>query len=115
NLFTQDVRAFSHGCVRVQDPREFAKVVLGYTDEQVESLLATGETQNVKLPVKLPVHLAYFTAWPDDSGVTRYYSDIYQRDKTLEGARGIVSRAFGGVSTVKIVEAAAKLQGASAD
>jgi L,D-transpeptidase YcbB len=115
NLFASDVRAFSHGCVRVQDPREFAKVVLGLTDADVEARLAGGETENVRLPTKLPVHLTYFTAWPDDSGNIRYYSDIYERDKTLEGARAIVSRAFGGVSSVKIVQASAKLQGAQAD
>jgi murein L,D-transpeptidase YcbB/YkuD len=115
NLFSQSVRAFSHGCVRVQNPREFAKVLLGLNDEEVAARLAVSDTQNVKLPEKVPVHLAYFTAWPDDSGIIHYYSDIYQRDKTLNGARAIVARAFGGVSGVKIVQAATKLQGAAAD
>ncbi len=108
DLFAENRRAFSHGCVRVQNPREFAKVLLGITDDEIESRLAGGETQNVKLAQKVPVHLTYFTAWPDNTGKIRYFTDLYERDKTLEGARTIVARAYGNDSTVKIVEAAAK-------
>ncbi len=114
-LFNENRRAFSHGCVRVQDPREFAKVLLGITDEDVEAQLAGGDTKNVKLPNKVPVHLTYFTAWPDSNGKIRYFSDIYERDKTLEGARAIVARAHGADSAVKVVEAATKLTGVKAD
>lgn len=114
-LFSENRRAFSHGCVRVQDPREFAKVLLGITDEEVEARLAGGDTENVKLQKKVPVHLTYFTAWPDSDGKIRYYSDIYERDKTLEGARAIVARAYGANTGVKIVEAAAKSTGVVTD
>ncbi len=114
-LFSENRRTFSHGCVRVQNPREFAKVLLGLTDEEVEARLAGGETENVKLDSKVPVHLTYFTAWPDSTGKIRYFSDVYERDKTLEGARNIVARAYGGESGVKIVEAAAKLTGVATD
>ena len=114
-LFSENRRAFSHGCVRVQNPREFAKVLLGISDEEVESRIAQGNTQNVKLAEKVPVHLTYFTAWPDNDGKIRYFPDIYERDKTLEGARAITAKAFGNPSTVKIVEAAAKSTDISAD
>ena len=101
--------------MRVQNPREFAKVLLGITDEDIEARIAAGDTQNVKLDQKVPVYLTYFTAWPDNDGKIRYFPDIYERDRTLEGARAIVARAYGGLSTVKIVEAAAKSTDVAAD
>jgi murein L,D-transpeptidase YcbB/YkuD len=110
NLFAEERRSFSHGCVRVQNPREFAQVLLGMSAEEVDERIAEGATQNVKVSTKIPVHLTYFTAWPDNSGKIRYYSDIYERDKTLEGARRIVAKAYGDDSAVKIVEASASGQ-----
>lgn len=107
-LFAENRRAFSHGCVRVQNPREFAKVLMGLTDEEVAARIANGNTQNVKLEQKVPVHLTYFTAWPDNDGKIRYFPDIYERDKTLRVGRAVIAKAFGDSSTVKIVEAAAK-------
>ena len=107
-LFSQDSRAFSHGCVRVQNPREFAKVLLGIDDAQVEARLAGGETENVKVGGNIKVHLTYFTAWPDSDGKVRYYSDIYERDKTITAAEALVARTFGGATGEKIVQTAAK-------
>lgn len=114
-LFAEQRRTFSHGCVRVENPREFAQVLLGISAEDVESRIAQGNTQNVKLTEKIPVHLTYFTAWPDNSGKIRYFSDVYERDKTLEGARSIVGRAYSKDSTVKIVEATAKVDDSASD
>ena len=89
-LFERDVRAFSHGCVRVQNPREFASVVLGWTPEEVAAKVETGESQTVRLKEKLPVHIAYFTAWPDEQGNIVYFNDIYGRDKPIENARSSI-------------------------
>ncbi|WP_421694231.1 L,D-transpeptidase family protein [Aestuariivirga sp.] len=86
-LFERDVRAFSHGCVRVQNPQEFASVVLGWSPEQIADKVASPESETVRLKQKLPVHIAYFTAWPDETGKIDYFSDIYGRDKALETAR----------------------------
>ena len=86
-LFAQDVRAFSHGCVRVQNPREFASVVLGWSPEDVAAKVETGVSETVRLKQKIPVHLTYFTAWPDAAGNIVYFNDIYGRDKPLENAR----------------------------
>lgn len=105
NLFDEQVRLFSHGCVRVQNPREFAKVLLGLDDAEIEERIAKGSTQNVKIGKATKVHLTYFTAWPDETGKVRYYSDHYQRDETLLRARNIVAKAYNKLSTVKIVEA----------
>lgn len=114
-LFAEQRRTFSHGCVRVENPREFAQVLLGISAEDVESRIAAGNTQNVKLTEKIPVHLTYFTAWPDNTGKIRYFSDIYERDKTLEGARNIIARTYSKDSTVKIVEASSKADDSASD
>ncbi len=86
-LFERDVRAFSHGCVRVQNPRDFASVVLGWTPEEVAAKVETRASETVRLKQKLPVHITYFTAWPDDAGNMVYFNDIYGRDKPIENAR----------------------------
>jgi murein L,D-transpeptidase YcbB/YkuD len=86
-LFERDMRAFSHGCVRVQNPREFASVVLGWTPEEVAAKVETRASETVRLKEKLPVHITYFTAWPDEAGNMVYFNDIYGRDKPIENAR----------------------------
>ncbi len=86
-LFDNDVRAFSHGCVRVQDPRRFAEVILDWDAEKVAAHIETKGSETIKLPEKVPVHLTYFTAWPDATGKIQYFNDIYGRDKALETAR----------------------------
>lgn len=89
-LFGQDVRAFSHGCVRVQNPREFASIVLGMSPEDVAKRVESKKSETVKLKAKLPVHIAYFTAWPDASGKISYFKDIYGRDEAMENARSAI-------------------------
>lgn len=92
-LFGEDVRAFSHGCVRVENPRAFASVLLGWDDEEVARHVETPKSETVRLKQKLPVHLTYFTAWPDADGKIRYFRDIYGRDKAMEDARSSVTVA----------------------
>jgi L,D-transpeptidase YcbB len=100
NLFTDSTRAYSHGCVRVQNPREFASVLLGMSEEDVAKNLgqkaqkgkkadateAFVDSQSVNLAQKVPVYLTYFTAWTDQSGKIQYYNDIYGRDAAMEKA-----------------------------
>lgn len=92
-LFSEDERAFSHGCVRVQNPREFASVILGWDQAEVARHIETPRSETIRLKEKIPVHIAYFTAWPDETGGIRYYEDIYGRDKALEDARSTVAVA----------------------
>ncbi len=82
-LFSQPVRAFSHGCVRVEDPREFARVLLGWDRAKIDAMTESGNSESVKLPEKVPVYLTYFTAWPDSSGKLQYFNDIYERDAAM--------------------------------
>jgi L,D-transpeptidase YcbB len=76
-LFAEAQRSFSHGCVRVENPREFAQVLLNWEAAKVASKVEAGETISVKIPEPVKVHLTYFTAWPDESGKIQYFSDIY--------------------------------------
>lgn len=86
SLFERDMRAFSHGCVRLQDPRGMAARVLGSSVGDIGEHIAGGGNKAVEVPVEIPVHVAYFTAWPDDSGTMHYYADIYERDAYLRKA-----------------------------
>lgn len=92
-LFDKDERAFSHGCVRVENPREFATILLGWDPAKVDDTTDSGRSQSIKLPEKVPVHITYFTAWPDESGKIRYFNDIYDRDKTMDNARSAITLA----------------------
>lgn len=87
NLFAEEARAFSHGCVRVQNPREFAQVLLGWERAKVDANTDSKRSQTVKLRAKVPVYLTYFTAWPDENGKIQYFKDIYERDLTMDKAR----------------------------
>jgi murein L,D-transpeptidase YcbB/YkuD len=92
-LFDNGVRAFSHGCVRVQNPRDFASVLLGWERSRVDAKVVSRKSETIRLPEKVPVHITYFTAWPDETGEIRYFNDIYGRDKAMETARSAVTLA----------------------
>ncbi len=85
-LFKKPSRAYSHGCVRVQNPRRFAELLLGWSSEQVASAIDSRQNHDVNLPQKVPVYLTYFTAWPDAEGNVKFYGDIYGRDQLMETA-----------------------------
>jgi len=86
SLFKNDSRAYSHGCVRVQNPRELATQILGWSQDKIASTIATRKNTPVQLKSKLPVHLTYFTAWTDETGDMAYYNDVYKRDTYLARA-----------------------------
>lgn len=90
SLFSKDVRAFSHGCVRVGKPFELAYALLAPQAADPEAyfqqILATGQETTVRLETPVPVHLVYFTAWPTASGRMEYRADVYGRDAALFAA-----------------------------
>jgi murein L,D-transpeptidase YcbB/YkuD len=92
NLFTSEKRAFSHGCVRVDAPFEFAEIVMGaengWTADRVESAIG-GRERRIDLKRQIPVHIAYFTATVDDSGELQLYDDIYGYDQRVMSALGL--------------------------
>jgi len=81
-LFDRDSRAFSHGCVRLHDPRAMAAAVLGSTVEHVEQKLKGGNSRENTL--KIPIYIAYFTAWPNKDGKVEYFGDVYDRDARVK-------------------------------
>lgn len=81
-LFQREARAFSHGCIRLHQPREMAAALLGKDVNYVRSRLAEGHSSE-KVPGNIPVYIAYFTAWPDASGAVQYYPDVYSRDEKV--------------------------------
>lgn len=87
DLFSRDVRAFSHGCIRVADPFDLAHELLSVqssaAEAEFDAHLQTGEETTVKLEQTVPVHLVYFTAYPDDKGRMTYRRDVYGRDAAL--------------------------------
>ncbi|WP_275782946.1 L,D-transpeptidase family protein [Pararhizobium gei] len=80
SFFKKDQRALSHGCVRLADPRRMAAAVLGTTVEDVAKQIADGRNKGVSVKEKIPVYVAYFTAWPNKDGVIEYFDDVYERD-----------------------------------
>lgn len=93
SLFSASTRAFSHGCVRVDDPFRFADAVLpDWTEERLKKLIGKGE-RTLRLPEKLPVHLAYFTATVDEFGSYRTLNDLYGYDGPMKVALGLAPRS----------------------
>ena len=82
SLFQRDARAFSHGCVRLADPRAMAAAVLGKPVDHVADKIRQGHSME-KVTRKIPVYVAYFTAWPDQTGKVEYFDDVYDRDSRL--------------------------------
>jgi murein L,D-transpeptidase YcbB/YkuD len=85
SLFAKPGRAFSHGCVRVEEPEVLAQYVLkGYsewTDDKIFEAMRAGVEKHVKLKQTIPVHIVYFTAWVDDNGGLHFQPDIYGYDR----------------------------------
>lgn len=84
-LFAKLGRAFSHGCIRVEEPEVLAKYVLRDLPEWDEPTLfaamRSGEEKHVKLSQKVPVHIVYFTSWVDENGGLHFQPDIYGYDR----------------------------------
>jgi murein L,D-transpeptidase YcbB/YkuD len=90
NLFNASPRAFSHGCMRTQNPVHLAEVLLahdkGFTPAQVRQMVESGGTDEIKLTSEIPVHVVYFTAEVDEHGQLRTFSDLYGLDAKVASA-----------------------------
>jgi murein L,D-transpeptidase YcbB/YkuD len=104
HLFGHQVRAYSHGCMRVQDPAKYAEVLLNiarprehWTAQKIRSMFGRGE-QNIQLqPAQIWVHLTYQTAFVDDAGKLQTRRDVYNLDSrtlaAIKSVRGTVDPA----------------------
>ena len=89
NLFAKEERAFSHGCMRVQNPDQYAATLLNitqpndhYTPEKIRSMYGRSEV-DIKFPTAIPVNITYQTAFVDDAGKLQLRKDLYGRDATM--------------------------------
>ncbi|WP_163850146.1 L,D-transpeptidase family protein [Pseudooceanicola aestuarii] len=87
SLFQREVRAFSHGCIRLADPFDFAYALLAVQEDDpkglFQSILNTGRETKVDLDTPIQVHLIYRTAFTDAQGRTNFRADIYGRDAQI--------------------------------
>jgi murein L,D-transpeptidase YcbB/YkuD len=87
SLFDREDRALSHGCIRIQNPTEFAKILLRdmpeWTDERINQAMNQKSERIVNLNRKIPVALVYLTFWADSKGQAHFRQDIYNRDAEI--------------------------------
>ena len=96
-LFANEKRAFSHGCVRVDQPFKLAEAVMGagsgWSEERVKALVG-GAERTVYLPKPLPIHIMYFTAAADAAGAVQLKDDIYGYSRRVKAALGLEGEAY---------------------
>jgi murein L,D-transpeptidase YcbB/YkuD len=89
SLFERDLRIFSHGCMRVQNPLDLAELLLadeGWSRERIEGTIAKGGQRIINLKKQIPVHVTYLTAWVNKDGAVNFRRDPYNRDEQLAEA-----------------------------
>ena len=87
NLFSASTRNFSHGCIRVGEPKKLAQFLLrgdtAWTSRKIDSAMNNTKETWVTLPKAVPVTICYFTAFVDADGVLNFRKDIYKHDEKL--------------------------------
>jgi murein L,D-transpeptidase YcbB/YkuD len=90
-IFNRNNRRISHGCIRVQNPRDLAALLLREPIDRINKGIAIGSTTRHNLPTPVPVFVVYETAFVDSGGTLQFRPDFYQRDeeiwRALEGRR----------------------------
>ena len=89
SLFDLESRALSHGCIRIQNPDQFAKILLddkSWDDEKIKEAMDLDKEMVVDLDRKIPVVLIYMTFWANEDGKSNFRSDVYDRDSALLSA-----------------------------
>jgi murein L,D-transpeptidase YcbB/YkuD len=104
HYFAHDKRAYSHGCMRVQDPLKYAEVLLTYaapksnhTQASIQRMFA-GEERQIDFATQIPVHISYQTAFVDEAGKLLFRDDIYGLDKGVMAQLKGSERAMADVS-----------------
>jgi len=89
-LFARAERAFSSGCIRVEDPIELASYLLRndpqWDKAAIDAVIASGAERTVKLKAPVPIHLLYWTVWVDQEDRIHFRKDIYSRDAAILSA-----------------------------
>lgn len=82
-IFSRDNRRISHGCIRVEKPRELAALLLQEPVDAINQAIAAGSTTRTNLPAPVPVFVVYETAFVDTDGVLQFRPDFYNRDAAI--------------------------------
>jgi murein L,D-transpeptidase YcbB/YkuD len=93
SFFKRDMRALSHGCVRLAEPRKMAAALLGISEKEVDARIASGRNVPTPVTADIPVYIAYFTAWPNKDGKVEYFGDVYDRDVATMKALAATAKA----------------------
>jgi L,D-transpeptidase YcbB len=84
NLFGEDFRFHSSGCVRIQNVRELVGWLLAETPnwsrQEIDQVIRTGERKDARVAKPVPLYWVYVTAWATPDGVVQFRDDIYSRD-----------------------------------
>ena len=83
DIFNRDNRRISHGCIRVQHPRELAALLMREPIDRIDQGIAMGSTTRNNLPAPVPVFVVYQTAAADTDGTLHFYPDFYNRDPEI--------------------------------
>jgi L,D-transpeptidase YcbB len=90
HLFSQSSRAYSHGCMRVQNPMRLAETILaydkGWSASRVQGILGQSGPIDITLEKSVPVHITYFTATSDEQGNLELHGDLYGLDSRVASA-----------------------------
>ncbi len=112
-MFAHERRAYSHGCMRIQDPDKYAEALLsialpkdGYTADRIRRMYGSGEV-NINFPTPIPVHLTYQTAYVDGAGKLVLRDDVYGRDARVIAALKTEERRVADVPAAPVARAAA--------
>ena len=82
-VFSRDNRRISHGCIRVQNPRDFAALLMDQPIDTIDQGIATGNTTRNDLSTPVPVFVVYQTAFVDAGGALQFRPDFYKRDDAI--------------------------------
>lgn len=93
-LFGRADRRISHGCIRVENPRKLAALLMQQSDDEIDQTIATGDTLRRELPKPVPVFVVYETAFADVDDKLQFRPDIYGRDGEIWQSLGPKSRVM---------------------
>ena len=87
SLFSKDVRAYSHGCIRLSEPEKLAEYLLKndpeWTKEKISEAMNSEDEQYVAVKNPVPVFITYYTTWVDENGTLNFRNDIYKHDADI--------------------------------
>jgi murein L,D-transpeptidase YcbB/YkuD len=88
SLFSEEKRTFSHGCIRVSEPKKLAQFLLrndaNWDSVKITRAMNAGKELYYNIKETIPVFIGYFTAWVDRDGKLNFRQDVYGHDKKMK-------------------------------